>query len=120
VQSKHHAWNPHRGEPSSRKRQSHDPKGIGAEAPRSGAHDVLLILPFQALVGTFRNTIEVLCSVATQYATSIEAAQLRPVPSNSGEDVGGHKMHIFTANIPTFHSRYRRYVLITNEFHEFC
>jgi hypothetical protein len=34
--------------------------------------------------------------------------------------VGGHKMHIFTTNIPTFHSRYRRYVLITNEFHEFC
>jgi hypothetical protein len=34
--------------------------------------------------------------------------------------VDGHKMHIFTANIPTFHSRYRRYVLITNEFHEFC
>jgi hypothetical protein len=22
--------------------------------------------------------------------------------------VGGHKMHIFTFNIPTFHSRYRR------------
>jgi hypothetical protein len=22
--------------------------------------------------------------------------------------VGGHKMHIFTTNIPTFHSRYRR------------
>jgi hypothetical protein len=36
------------------------------------------------------------------------------------DDVGGHKMHIFTANVPTFHSRYRRYVLITNEFHEFC
>jgi hypothetical protein len=34
--------------------------------------------------------------------------------------VGGHKMHIFTANIPIFHSRYRGYVLITNEFHEFC
>jgi hypothetical protein len=33
--------------------------------------------------------------------------------------VGGHKMHIFTANIPTFYSRYRRYVLITNKFHEF-
>jgi hypothetical protein len=29
-------------------------------------------------------------------------------------------MHIFTASIPTFHSRYRRYVLITNEFHKFC
>jgi hypothetical protein len=29
-------------------------------------------------------------------------------------------MHIFTTNIPTFHSRYRKYVLITNEFHEFC
>jgi hypothetical protein len=23
-------------------------------------------------------------------------------------DVGSHKMHIFSANIPTFHSRYRR------------
>jgi hypothetical protein len=34
--------------------------------------------------------------------------------------VGGHKMHIFTANIPTFHSRYRRYALITNELHELC
>jgi hypothetical protein len=33
--------------------------------------------------------------------------------------VGAHKMHIFTANIRTFHSRYRRYALITNEFHEF-
>jgi hypothetical protein len=30
--------------------------------------------------------------------------------------VGGHKMHIFTANITIFHSIYRRYVLITNEF----
>jgi hypothetical protein len=29
-------------------------------------------------------------------------------------------MHIFTANIPTFHSGYRRYVLITNEYHELC
>jgi hypothetical protein len=34
--------------------------------------------------------------------------------------IGGHKIHIFTANIPTIHSIYRRYVLITNEFHEFC
>jgi hypothetical protein len=24
------------------------------------------------------------------------------------EDVGGHKLHIFTTNIPRFHSRYRR------------
>jgi hypothetical protein len=36
------------------------------------------------------------------------------------QDVGGYKMHIFTTNIPTFHSRYRRLVSITNEFHEFC
>jgi hypothetical protein len=34
--------------------------------------------------------------------------------------VGGHKLHIFTANIRTFHSRYGRYVIITNEFHELC
>jgi hypothetical protein len=34
--------------------------------------------------------------------------------------VGGQKMHIFTANIPIFHSRYIRFVLITNRFHVFC
>jgi hypothetical protein len=34
--------------------------------------------------------------------------------------LGGHKMHRFTTNIPIFDSRYRRSVLITNEFHEFC
>jgi hypothetical protein len=34
--------------------------------------------------------------------------------------VGGHKMHTFTANIIIFDSRYRRSMLITNEFHEFC
>jgi hypothetical protein len=39
---------------------------------------------------------------------------------NSASVVGGHKMHIFTANIPTFHAGYRRYVPITNEFHVFC
>jgi hypothetical protein len=25
-----------------------------------------------------------------------------------GGGIGGHKMHIFTTNIPTFHSRYKR------------
>jgi hypothetical protein len=34
--------------------------------------------------------------------------------------IGSHKIHIFTTKIPTFHSRYRRYVLITNELHKFC
>jgi hypothetical protein len=34
--------------------------------------------------------------------------------------VGGHKMHIYTAKMLTFHVRYRRYVLVTNEFHKFC
>jgi hypothetical protein len=38
----------------------------------------------------------------------------------SRNGVWHHKMHIFTTNIPTFHSRYRRYVFITNKFHEFC
>jgi hypothetical protein len=38
----------------------------------------------------------------------------------AGVPIGGHKMHIFIANITTFHARYRRLVLITNEFHEFC
>jgi hypothetical protein len=34
--------------------------------------------------------------------------------------IGGYKIYISTANIPKFHSRYRRYVLITNKFDEFC
>jgi hypothetical protein len=39
--------------------------------------------------------------------------------SKWGEGVGGHKMHIFIVNIHIFYLRYRIYVLITNEFHEF-
>jgi hypothetical protein len=34
--------------------------------------------------------------------------------------VDGYKRHIFTINIPRFHSRYKRYVPVTNDFHEFC
>jgi hypothetical protein len=33
--------------------------------------------------------------------------------------IGGHKIHIFITNIPIFHVGYTRYVLISNEFHEF-
>jgi hypothetical protein len=40
-------------------------------------------------------------------------------PLSVGGGVGGLKTLIFTTNIPTFHARYRRYVLTTNEFHEF-
>jgi hypothetical protein len=39
---------------------------------------------------------------------------------DANSTVSDHKMHIFTDNIPTFHSRYRRCVLITNELPEFC
>jgi hypothetical protein len=28
--------------------------------------------------------------------------------STAARTIGGHKMHIFTTNIPTFYSRYRR------------
>jgi hypothetical protein len=41
-------------------------------------------------------------------------------PQLSPATVDGHKIHIFTTNIFKFHSKHRRYVLITNEFHEFC
>jgi hypothetical protein len=85
VQPEHHVWILHRNKPSGRKRHGGNPKGIRAEAPRSGACDVTLILPFQALVDTFRNIIEDLRSVAAQYATSNEAAQLHQVPSNCQE-----------------------------------
>jgi hypothetical protein len=49
------------------------------------AHDVPLIQPFEASVGTIKNTIKVMCSIAAQYAVGNEAAQLHPAPSSSGE-----------------------------------
>jgi hypothetical protein len=33
---------------------------------------------------------------------------LRDEKNSKCGGVGGHKKHIFTANIPTFHARYRR------------
>jgi hypothetical protein len=33
---------------------------------------------------------------------------LRDEQNSKYGGVGGHKMHIFTISIPTFHSRYRR------------
>jgi hypothetical protein len=33
---------------------------------------------------------------------------LRDEQNSKCGGVGGYKIHIFTANIPTFHSRYRR------------
>jgi hypothetical protein len=45
---------------------------------------------------------------------------LRDEQNSKYGGVGGHKTHIFTTNIPTSHSRFRRQVTITNEFHEFC
>jgi hypothetical protein len=73
------------GEPSGRKRHDHDPKGRCVETPRSDVHDVPLILPFQALVDTFRNTTEELGNITTQYATSNKAAQLHRALTNSRE-----------------------------------
>jgi hypothetical protein len=48
-------------------------------------------------------------------------AQLHQLTPNAiAQLIDGHKIHIFIVNIPTFHARYRRWMPITNEFHEFC
>jgi hypothetical protein len=88
VQVEPHAWNPHCGEPSGRRRHCRDPKGPGANTSRSSAHDAPLILPppSQALVDTIRNTTEELCSITAQYTASNEAVQLCPAPSNNREE----------------------------------
>jgi hypothetical protein len=65
TQPERHAQNPHHGEPSGRRKHDHNLKAPGAESPRSGAHDVLLILPFQASTHTIRNTTEELRNIAT-------------------------------------------------------
>jgi hypothetical protein len=73
---------PHHGEPNGRRRHGCDPKATRAEVPRSGSCDMPLMLPSQPLVDTVRNTIKEPRSVAAQYATSNEAAQLRPALGN--------------------------------------
>jgi hypothetical protein len=79
TQPERHPWNPRYREHNSWRRHYRDPKGPGAEAPRSGVHDVKLTPPFQAPVDSFRNTIKGLRSIAAQYAASDEAAKLCPV-----------------------------------------
>jgi hypothetical protein len=56
-----------------------------------------------------------LCPSCLHHLSALQALSA----TTDGSHVGSYKMHIFTANIPTFHSRYRRYVIITNEFYEF-
>jgi hypothetical protein len=77
--------NLHHGEPSSWSRHGRDPKEIGTDTPRCGSHDMPLMLPFQAPADTIRNTTRELHSVAAQYVTSNEAAQLQPALSNNRE-----------------------------------
>jgi hypothetical protein len=85
AQPEWHALNLHHGEPSGWRRHDHDSKGPRAEAPRSGVHDMPLILPFQSPADTVRNTTEELHSVTTQYTASNKATQLRSALSHSGE-----------------------------------
>jgi hypothetical protein len=51
-----HQWD--QGEPNSHRRHSRDPKGTGADAPRSGSCDVPLMLHFQAPADTLGTPIE--------------------------------------------------------------
>jgi hypothetical protein len=48
-------------------------------------HDVLQTVPFQAPAYTVRDTTEEMCSIAAQYTTSSEKAQLCLAPSNGRE-----------------------------------
>jgi hypothetical protein len=69
--------------------------------------------------------------MATDLCTNIQKSHIFPIrcdaidiPTIVGQfqvqlGVDGHKMHIFIVNIPIFHSRYKRYVLIINEFSKF-
>jgi hypothetical protein len=77
--------NPHHSEPSAQRRHGRDPKGLGAEALRSGMRDVSLILSFQAPTNTVRDTTKELRNATAQYVTSSEAAQLHLAPSNGKE-----------------------------------
>jgi hypothetical protein len=55
------------------------------EVPRSGAHDVPLLWPFQASANIVKDTTEKWRSIVAQYTFSNKAAQLHPTPSSSGE-----------------------------------
>jgi hypothetical protein len=53
--------------------------------PRSGAHDVPLLRPFEASADTIKATTEELHSITAWCALSNNAAQLHPDPSSSRE-----------------------------------
>jgi hypothetical protein len=76
---------PRHGEPRGQRKHSCNPREPGTKAPRSGARDEPLALPFPATTDTVRNTTKELCSTATQYITNNAATQLHPAPHNDRE-----------------------------------
>jgi hypothetical protein len=73
------------GEPSGQRKPSRDPRGPMAVVPRSGAHDVPLLWPFQASPDIIKDTTEELRIITAQRTGSNKVAQLHPAPSSSGE-----------------------------------
>jgi hypothetical protein len=53
--------------------------------PRSSAHDVPLIRPFQASIDTVKNTTDELRSMDAKYTVNNEATQLHPAPTSNRE-----------------------------------
>jgi hypothetical protein len=64
AQPERHTQNLHHSEPSNRRRHDRDPKGLGAEAPRSSTCDMPLKQPFHTLADIFRNATEELRNIA--------------------------------------------------------
>jgi NAD-dependent dihydropyrimidine dehydrogenase PreA subunit len=85
AQPEQHVRDPRHGEPSGRRKPSHDPRGPVAEVPRSNVRDVLLLRPFQASADTVTDTTVELRSIASQYAISNKVAQLHPALGSSRE-----------------------------------
>jgi hypothetical protein len=109
AQPKHHAWDPHQGEHNNQKGHCHDPKGLGAKAPRSGRHDAQQPPPFQAPRDIFRYTTMELRSVITQYTPGNEMTELHPAPCSREANLSSGKEVSFDITVHDANSGKKRH-----------
>jgi hypothetical protein len=85
---------------------SHLPTRMRATA----LHHAGVVGELTALRVAVSSTAEVVLGRAPSVTSRVEVMNELTIMFQELEElcVGGHKMHIFTANLPTFHSRYRR------------
>jgi hypothetical protein len=74
------ARDPRHSEPSGRRKQSHNPRELGTEVPRSITHNEPSALPFLAMAITIRNTTKVEIHATSPPHTSLTMRRPNFIP----------------------------------------